>query len=122
MGPDAKLIEYTAAVKSDPIGCTRGIVAVCRKSGQRREGLMDVINAGNCSNAWGPNIAIRPVQLLRDCETRWSSTFNMVNRLIELYPVSTNTFHESQKPLHMFAGCRAFPFPACNVRTHLPSI
>lgn len=88
MGPGAKLIEYATAVESDPVGRTRGIVAMCRKSGQRREDMKKVINAGNSCNAWGPDVVIRPVQLLRDCETCWYSTFNMVDRLIELYPVS----------------------------------
>jgi hypothetical protein len=91
MGPSAELIEYATAVESDLVGRTRGIVAVCRKSGQRREDLKKVINTGNSSNAWGPEVAIRPVQLLRDCETRRSSTFNMVDRLIELYPVSNTS-------------------------------
>ena len=27
------------------------------------------------------------VQLLRDCETRWSSTFLMITRVLNLYPV-----------------------------------
>jgi len=87
-GPSAKLIEYATAVESNPVGRTRGIVAVCRKSGQRHEDLKNVIITGNSSNAWGPDVIIRPVQLLRDCERRWSSTFNMIDRLIELYPVS----------------------------------
>ncbi len=98
-GPSAKLIEYATAVESDPVGHTRGIVAVCRESSQRREDLEKVINTGNSSNAWGPDVVIRPVQLLRDRETRWSSTFNMVDRLIELYPVS-NTFENGKKTLH----------------------
>ena len=97
-GPSAKLIEYATGVKSDPVRHTREIVAVCRKSGQSREHLEKVIDTGNSSNAWGPDVVIRPVQLLRDCEARWSSTFNMIDRLIELYPVS-NTFREWQKGL-----------------------
>ena len=96
-GPSAKLIEYAAAVKSDLIGRSRRIVAVCFKSGQFR-GDLKVINTGNSSKTWGPNVAIRLVQLLRDRETCWSSTFNMVDRLIELYPVS-NTFRDRRKKL-----------------------
>jgi hypothetical protein len=87
-GPSDELIQYATAVKSKPIRRTREIVAVCRKSGQRREDLQKLIAVGNNSNAWGTDVVIRLVQLLRDCETRWSSTFNMVDRLIELYPVS----------------------------------
>lgn len=80
---------YATAVESDPVGRSREIVATCRKSGQRRKGLQNLIATGNDTSAWGPDATIRPVQLLRDCETRWSSTYNMIDRLIELYPVST---------------------------------
>ena len=83
----AELPQYAAAVESDPVGSTREIVAVCRKSGQHCEDLQKIIAAGNGSNSWGANI--RLVQLLRDCETRWSSTFNMIDRLIELYLVGS---------------------------------
>ncbi|KAF8498139.1 hypothetical protein F5888DRAFT_1612982, partial [Russula emetica] len=48
-----------------------------------------LIATGNNSSAWGVDVVIRFVQLLRSCETRWSSTFSMVDRFIELYPVST---------------------------------
>jgi hypothetical protein len=85
-GPSEALIEYAKAVKSDPIGTAVGIVAVCRKSGQRRAKLQQIILEGNHDNAW-PDGSIRPLQLLRQCETRWSSTFNMIGRCIELYPV-----------------------------------
>jgi hypothetical protein len=30
------------------------------------------------------------VQLLQDCETRWSSTFLMITRVLTLYPVRDN--------------------------------
>jgi hypothetical protein len=96
-GPSMALIEYATAVKSDPVGRTRGIVAVCRKSGQRRRELQNIIAIGNSCNAWGIGIIIRLVQLLHDCETRWSSTFNMVDRLIELYPASTIFTRSRQK-------------------------
>ena len=115
MGPSAELIEYATAVESDPVGRTRRIVSVCRKSGQRREDLQKVIDAGNNSNAWGTDVVIRHVQLLRDCETRWSSTFNMIDRLIELYPVSNTLKNGEKKPYIMFAACRALSFPARDV-------
>ncbi|KAF8505584.1 hypothetical protein F5888DRAFT_1604559, partial [Russula emetica] len=82
----SELVEYATAVQSDPVGRMRQIVITCRKSGQRREGLQKPIATGNDTNAWGPDTNIRLVQLLRDCETRWSSTFNMIDRFIELYP------------------------------------
>ena len=56
VGPIADLKEYAFAVNSDepdPIGRTRGIVVVCRKSGQRREDLESVLITGNSANACG---------------------------------------------------------------------
>ncbi len=89
LNPSSELVEYATAVQSDPVGRTQQIVATCRKSGQHREGLQKLIATGNDTNAWGPDTNIWLVQLLRDCETRWSSTYNMIDQLIELYPVST---------------------------------
>lgn len=81
-------MRYASAVESDLVGRCREIVAACRKSGQRRENLQKLIAIGNSTNTWGPDTVIRLVQLLRDCETRCSSTYNMIDRLIKLYPVS----------------------------------
>ena len=81
-------MRYATAVESVLVGRCREIVATCRKSGQRRETLQKLIAISNSTNTWGLDTVIRPVQLLRDCETRWSSTYNMMDRLIELYPVS----------------------------------
>jgi hypothetical protein len=79
LNPSSELVEYATAVQSDLVGRTRQIVAACRKSGQRREGLQKLIAI---------DTNIRFVQPLRDCETRWFSTFDMIDWLIELYPVS----------------------------------
>ncbi|KAH9080277.1 ribonuclease H-like domain-containing protein, partial [Lactarius deliciosus] len=83
--PADELTSYAEALDSDPVNRTRGIVGVCRASGGRRKELKDAIEDGNKSNTWGE--IIRVVQLLRDCETRWSSTYNMIDRTMELYPV-----------------------------------
>ena len=79
-GPSRELMLYAEAVQSNPVGATRDIVSVCRKSGHRRVELQQIIKAGNKSNAWGGDI--RTVQLLK---TRWSLTFNMVDWVIELW-------------------------------------
>jgi hypothetical protein len=84
--PSDELLSYARALESDPVGQTRGIVNVCRASGGRRKELKSVIEDGNKSKTWGE--IIRVVQLLRDCETRWSSTYNMIDRTMELYPVT----------------------------------
>ncbi|KAJ7438173.1 hypothetical protein FB451DRAFT_1060446, partial [Mycena latifolia] len=71
---------------SDPLGNTRQIVAACRASGQRRSDVTQIIQDGNKKFLW-PGGTLRVVQLLRDCETHWSSTYLMSDSLIELYPV-----------------------------------
>ena len=78
-----ELVLYADALASDPVKCTRDIVADCRVSGQRRAELRKVIVSGNEHKSWDMDI----LQLLRDCDTRWSSTKNMITRLIYLYPV-----------------------------------
>ena len=56
-----------------------------------------MIKEGNTSNAWGKedeeDIRLREVQLLRDVDTRWSSTFLMIDRVLELYPASSIFSH-----------------------------
>ncbi|KAK7025814.1 hypothetical protein R3P38DRAFT_2529700 [Favolaschia claudopus] len=88
-----ELSRYADAVEEDPIGRGRHIVASCRASGQRRRDLKTVIVQGNLSKCWEPAengeaVMLPVVQLLRDCETRWSSTYLMNDRVIALYPVS----------------------------------
>ncbi|KAJ6473957.1 hypothetical protein C8R47DRAFT_1053485 [Mycena vitilis] len=80
------LVLYAEALEADPVGKTRQIVAACRASGQRRADVKQIIQDGNEKFLWGSDGVIRVVQLLRDCETRWSSTYLMSDRLIELYP------------------------------------
>jgi len=78
------LAAYDTAIKADPVGKARTMVSMCRSSGQRCADLREIIVAGCEQRVW----ALRPVQLLRDVETRWSSLRCMVGRVIELYPVS----------------------------------
>ena len=82
--PSEELVKYANALSSDPVGMVRNIVAICRKSGQRREQLKALIAEGNEKGFHH----LPPLQLLRDCITRWSSTYNMIDRGILLYPVS----------------------------------
>ncbi|KAI6006128.1 hypothetical protein EDD15DRAFT_2154708, partial [Pisolithus albus] len=79
-------------LQRDVIGTVRSIVSVCRASGQRRQDLRKVIVEGNSSGRWAGKLPdggdkLPLYQLLRDCETRWSSTFLMIERLLLLYPV-----------------------------------
>jgi hypothetical protein len=59
---------FESACAGDPISRLRRIVAGIRSSGQRRY--------------------IQPRQLLRDVRTRWDSTYNMLQRCIEMRLVS----------------------------------
>ncbi|KAH9841665.1 uncharacterized protein C8Q71DRAFT_794577 [Rhodofomes roseus] len=72
-----------------PISSVRTVVVAARRSGPRREELQRVIKMGNQSNLWGTleNPVVLPeVQLLRDVDTRWSSMYNMISRMLNLYP------------------------------------
>lgn len=83
--------RYHHALQAHPIRKVRGLIAACRASGQRRYDLMNVIQQGNKENLWGI-FGIPEWQLLRDCETRWSSSYLMIGRALTLYPVSIH-FH-----------------------------
>ena len=93
--PDGVTIEgYRAALAADIIGAARKLIAACRVSGQRREELELTIREGNEAGSWtdseGNPLPLPVLQLLRDCETRWSSTFLMLDRMLMLLPVCTS--------------------------------
>lgn len=56
----------------------------------RRKGLAETIKEGNDSPGGWNGEKLRVLQLLKDVETRWSSTFLMIDRMLELYPVRTH--------------------------------
>ena len=92
-GPiDEKTESYLQALESDPIEACRTSIAACRSSGLRKEGLRKVIVDGNALGRFhlpnGRQYAIPVVELLRDTLTRWSSTFTMSKRYIELFQAS----------------------------------
>ncbi len=82
--------EYLAALQNDPIKRAQELVNVCRVSGQRREELMEIIKEGNKTGAFPKPVP--EVQLLRNVDTRWSSIYLMIDRLLELYPVCYISF------------------------------
>ena len=108
----ADLIEYAEALRTKPISNTRSIVAICRKSGSRRTELRNIIMEGIRDGTW-PHL--RVVQLLRDCVTRWSSTYNMIDRCIELYPVrfilmvSTISYNTINRQLSISSASHPYP-------------
>lgn len=96
--------RYYQAVYGDVLARARQLVSVFRSSGARRSGLRSTIINGNRAKSWPQttlevfNIEVPEellnggelleVQLLRDCETCWSSVFLMVVRILTLWPVS----------------------------------
>jgi hypothetical protein len=123
----AHLEQYANALATDPVGGARTLVGVCRKSGQRRSDLRATIEEGNSNGSFrdenGTPVAAVPVQqLLRDCETRWSSTFNMTGRVIALYPVITSLFCMASKLILFLAGYYYFCSNTTPCRTRPPCI
>jgi hypothetical protein len=80
---------YAIALDSDVVGKARSLVSACRASGQRREDLQSTIKEGNSSRSFPDGKELRNVQLLRDMDVRWSSSYLMIDRVLELYPVCT---------------------------------
>ncbi|KAF5383852.1 hypothetical protein D9615_003798 [Tricholomella constricta] len=83
--------SYLQSLEADLIGTCRSVVAACRASGQRRQELRRIICEGNEKDTWRGELPndekhLKVLQLLRDCETRWSSTYLMIDRMIYLYP------------------------------------
>jgi hypothetical protein len=82
---------FEAACAQDPIARLRKIVMAIRSSGQRREAFMTWIETGNNSGLFvlqNNCVQIQPRQLLRDVQTRWDSTYQMMKRCIEMRLVS----------------------------------
>ncbi|KAJ2975727.1 hypothetical protein NUW54_g11681 [Trametes sanguinea] len=90
--------EYAESLRDDPVKSARDLVKACRASGQRREDFAATIADGNRTGTFGEGKTLRQVQLLRDVDTRWSSTFLMIDRLLELYP-AVETFMNDPKQM-----------------------
>ncbi|KAJ3002031.1 hypothetical protein NUW54_g6071 [Trametes sanguinea] len=77
--------EYAAALAANPVKAARDLINKARQSGQRREDFERIVGECIKNRTFGdeePN----GTQLLRDVDTRWSSTFLMIDRLLSLYP------------------------------------
>ena len=101
---DVMAKDYRTALAADVIGITRKLVSACRASGPRRDEFELTIREGNESGSWtdseGNSTPLPVLQLLRDCEMRWSSTFLLLDRVLMLLPVRTlllprNTFSQT---------------------------
>ncbi|KAI0682527.1 hypothetical protein C8T65DRAFT_551748, partial [Cerioporus squamosus] len=79
-------IETPESIPDDPIKAARQLIAACRVSSQRRDVFRLAIIEGNRTGAFGEGVVLPVHELLRDVDTRWSSTFLMIDRLLVLYP------------------------------------
>jgi hypothetical protein len=88
---------YRQVLAGDVLGTARKLIASCRVSGNRREEFLNTIFKGNLDETWtdenGNTISRDALQLLRDCETRWSSTYFMVDRVLVMLPVCFTTIN-----------------------------
>lgn len=102
--PDGVTIEgYRAALAVDIIGIARKLVTACRVSGQRREDSEQTTREGNEAGSWiGSKGRPFPLPVLRDCETRWSSTFLLLDRVLMLLP--SQLWREYVSVLTWFTG------------------
>lgn len=78
---------YRDALANDPVSRARALARACRASGERREEFRRVIKAGNVAESFRDAKRLREVELLLDVVTRWSATFLMTDRFLELYEV-----------------------------------
>jgi hypothetical protein len=95
---------YADTLSNEPVGQCRGIVNACRHSGQRHRRPQAVIEEGNNNGYWKGKLpddkeTLPVLRLLRDCSTRWSSTFKMIDRVLTLHPVIFSS------PLTLFVRC-----------------
>ncbi|KAJ2985876.1 hypothetical protein NUW54_g9999 [Trametes sanguinea] len=79
-------LEYAAALSQNPVKAARTLINKARQSGQRREEFEHIVAEGIRTQLFGESNEPRGRQLLRDVDTRWSSTFLMIDRLLSLYP------------------------------------
>jgi hypothetical protein len=100
--------DYCKALVGDVLGIARKLVTACRASGKRREEFLDTILQGNLDNTWtdtdGNPISKETLQLLRDCEIRWSSTYFMVDRVLTMLPVCFATINIHSLRFNSFLG------------------
>ncbi|KAF8604217.1 hypothetical protein BDV93DRAFT_392795, partial [Ceratobasidium sp. AG-I] len=96
--------EYLKALESDVLAIVRLVVRRLRASGQRRDQFAARIEQGNQQHHWDvsgdvEHVILDVLQLLRDCETRWSPTFYMIERFLYLFPAILAFVNENQREL-----------------------
>ncbi|KZT63538.1 hypothetical protein DAEQUDRAFT_680200, partial [Daedalea quercina L-15889] len=76
-------VTYALALQDDPVSQARTVVRVSKASGRRREEFQDTIKEGNAVKLFGDSPLPEAVLLL-DVDTRWSSIYAMIDRVLEL--------------------------------------
>ncbi|KAF8158578.1 hypothetical protein B0H34DRAFT_656656 [Crassisporium funariophilum] len=85
----------------DIVGSIRRYVTACRSSGQCREQFEAILKEGNKAGGWGnTNEQLRNMGLLKDVDTRWSATFNMLDRFLETYLMSRKLIETNDDLAH----------------------
>jgi hypothetical protein len=83
---DSSILAYLSALETGPVSICRESIKSMRSSDIHREGLRMAIQDGNFQAAFktenGEILTLPLLELLRDCETRWSSTYNMISRYL----------------------------------------
>ncbi|CDO71217.1 hypothetical protein BN946_scf184863.g12 [Trametes cinnabarina] len=79
--------DYADILSQNPIRAARNLINKARQSGQRREEFEAIVTDCIKNQTFGEGVNPSGTQLLRDVDTRWSSTFLMIDRLLSLYPV-----------------------------------
>ncbi|PCH33312.1 hypothetical protein WOLCODRAFT_60854, partial [Wolfiporia cocos MD-104 SS10] len=82
-----RLESYCNALHADPVMQTCSLVRVCHASQQHQEDLNNAVVQGNLDKLFG-EYPLPEAHLLHDVTTCWSSTYLMIDRALELYPVS----------------------------------
>ncbi|CDO72044.1 hypothetical protein BN946_scf184943.g79 [Trametes cinnabarina] len=77
--------EYEAALSKNPVKAARELINKARQSGQRREDFDWIVSECIKKKTFSDDTP-SGTQLLHDVDTRWSSTFLMIDRLLSLYP------------------------------------
>ncbi|KAI9061181.1 hypothetical protein FKP32DRAFT_1576752 [Trametes sanguinea] len=107
--------EYADALSQNPVAAARELVKKARQSGLRREEFEQIVSDCIENGTFGEDSDPGGTQLLRDVDTRWSSTFLMLDRLLALYPAVQILMRKhdpavllSDKALDVLADIREF--------------
>ncbi|EUC54341.1 hAT family dimerization protein, partial [Rhizoctonia solani AG-3 Rhs1AP] len=105
---EPELKAYLSSLSRELLERIRRTIAALRRT-QRRQGLRRTIIAGNSDKSWH----LRLLELKLDCPTRWSSSRDMIERLLYLYP-SMRSLMPIMKPCTTFSLFLTLPIELKN--------